>query len=129
MVVAAARATLEAIREPGFHQRLARLTERLASGLENAAREAGTKVTVNRIASLLTVFFRAGPVSTYRDVRGSDADAFAAFFHALLEEGIYIPPSAYECWFVSAAHTEEDIDRTVQAAARAFRRAAERKGE
>ncbi len=106
-VTAAALATLSKIQEPGFYKRLEELTERLAGGLREAAEQAGVHVVVQHVASLLTVFFSQRPVALWRDALQCDRSAFARFFHAMLEEGVCLPPSQFECWFVSQAHTEE----------------------
>ena len=103
-----------------LYRRLAALGERLAEGLRQAGREAGVPLTVNAAGSLLTPFFTAGPVTDYASATASDTAAYAAFFRGLLERGIYPPPSQFEGWFLSAAHTERDVDRTIRAARRAL---------
>jgi glutamate-1-semialdehyde 2,1-aminomutase len=76
--------------------------------------------TVQRAASMLTLFFAPGPVRDYASARGSDTGRFGRFFAAMLEQGVLLPPSQFEAWFVSLAHDEEDIERTVAAARRAL---------
>ncbi len=116
LAVQAGIATLQALQQPGVYQRLDELGSRLAQGLARAAREAEVPLTVNRVGSMLTAFFNPGPVDTLADVERSDAKAYARFFHGMLERGVYLAPSPYEAAFVSLAHTEDDIDRTVEAA-------------
>ena len=103
-----------------LYRRLAALGERLADGLRAAAAEAGTALTVNVAGSVLTPFFTAGPVTGYAAATASDTAAYAAFFRGMLRRGVYPPPSQFEGWFLSAAHTERDVDRTVGAARRAL---------
>ena len=103
-----------------LYRRLAALGERLADGLREAAAEAGVPLTVNAAGSVLTPFFTTGPVTGYAAATASDTDAYATFFRGMLQRGIYPPPSQFEGWFLSAAHTERDIDRTVSGARRAL---------
>lgn len=103
-----------------IYPRLDALTERLGRGLLHAAAEAGTPLTVNRMGSMFTAFFHGGPVDDDASARKADAPRFAAFFRAMLERGVYLAPSAFETGFVSAAHTEADIDATVAAAREAL---------
>ena len=103
-----------------LYRRLAALGARLADGLRAAALEAGVPLTVNLAGSVLTPFFHPGPVTGYTAATASDTAAYAAFFHGLLERGVYPPPSQFEGWFLSAAHTERDVDRTVRAAREAL---------
>jgi glutamate-1-semialdehyde 2,1-aminomutase len=119
LATAAGLATLRLL-DGGSYQRLGRATERLATGLEQAAATAGVPVRVSRTTGLLTVFFSADPVRDYDGARAADADAFAAFFNEMLARGIYLPPSAFEAWFPSLAHGDEELDRTVAAAEEAF---------
>jgi glutamate-1-semialdehyde 2,1-aminomutase len=120
LAMAAGAATLDLLAAPGTYPRLETLTLRLCGGLERAARAAGVAVTVNRVASLFTVFFCAGPVTDYASARTADTAAFARFFHAMLDRGFYLPPAQLEAAFVSLAHSEADIDATIAAAREAF---------
>ena len=81
-------------------------------------------MTVNRVGSMITVFFCAGPVTDYTTAKQSDTKRFARFFHAMLARGVYLPPAQFEAAFVSLAHGEAEIDETLAAAAAAFRDAA-----
>jgi glutamate-1-semialdehyde 2,1-aminomutase len=120
LAMAAGAATLDVLAAPGAHARLETLTARLCGGLERAARAAGVAVTVNRVASLFTVFFCPGPVTDYASAKTADTAAFARFFHAMLDRGQYLPTAQLEAAFVSLAHAEADIDATIAAAREAF---------
>lgn len=119
----AMRAGLEtlALLDDAAYRRLDDLGGALAGGLREAARSAGVPLTVNRVGSMLTPFFVEGPVENADAARRSDTARYARFFHALLERGIMVPPSQFEAWFVSLAHTEDDLRRTCDAAAAALR--------
>jgi len=99
------------------------LSARLAKGLQEAARAAGVPAQVQRVGSLLTLFFTPGPVRNWSDADKADRQAFTRFFHGMLSRGIYLPPSQFEAWFVSLAHTDEDIEKTVQIAYEALKEA------
>jgi glutamate-1-semialdehyde 2,1-aminomutase len=124
LAMAAGIATLDALDAPGAYERLEALGARLEQGLREAARRAGATVTVNRVGSLLTPFFCAGPVADYESAKRSDTARFGRFFHAMLERGVYLPPAQFEALFLSLAHTDADVDRTVQAAGEALAGAA-----
>ena len=117
LAVAAGRATLALLDEPAY-QRLTAITDRLAGGLREAA--AGVPVQISSARGLLTVFFSERPVSSFEDALQCDAHAYAAWCRELLAHGVYPPPSQFEAWFPSLAHSEEQIDRTVEAAAASF---------
>ncbi len=106
-----------------LYTRLARLGRMLATGLAEAAREAGVPLQVNAHGSLLTPFFTSGPVRDYRTALQSDSAQYAAFFRGMLTRGIYPPPSQFEAWFLSAAHTEADVRKTIRAAKAAMKEA------
>ena len=103
-----------------LYRRLAALGGRLAEGLRDAARASGVTLTVNAAGSVLTPFFSANPVTDYASATAADTAAYAAFFQGMLRRGIYPPPSQFEGWFLSAAHTERDVDRTIRAARRSL---------
>jgi glutamate-1-semialdehyde 2,1-aminomutase len=117
LAVAAGLATLAQL-DPAAYGRLAEITEELASGLREAA--AGRPVQVASVPGLLTVFFSAEPVRDFAGASASDADAYGRFCRALLDRGIYPPPSRFEAWFPSLAHGRESIGETLEAAAEAF---------
>jgi glutamate-1-semialdehyde 2,1-aminomutase len=131
LATAAANATLDALAEDradgadGMNRAYAQLESTAAdleAGLAWAAAQAGVPITINRVGSLLSCFFTAGPVRNFDDVRATDIAAFKRFFAEMLSRGVYLAPSAYEAMFVSLAHTKQDIERTVEAARESFRR-------
>ena len=113
-------ATLEILDEAGAYDRLEATAARLADGLRKAAKDAGIKTMLNRVGSMGTTFFTEFPVTDYATAASSDAKRYAAFFHGMLERGVYLAPSQYEAAFVSLAHTDEDVTRTVEAATAAL---------
>jgi glutamate-1-semialdehyde 2,1-aminomutase len=120
LAMAAGIATLHVVSRPGFYEDLDARTQRLAAGITLAAKRAEVDVQVQRVSSLLTVFFNDAAVTNYTEARRSDSQRYARFFHALLENGVYFPPSQYEAAFVSAAHTDLEVDTTVLAIEEAF---------
>jgi glutamate-1-semialdehyde 2,1-aminomutase len=116
LAMRAGLATLPKLEVPGFYADLNRKTQRLADGLRSALKEANVAGQVNSAGSLLTMFFTGQPVHNYADAKTSSAVRFAAFFQEMLNRGIFIAPSQYEALFVSAAHTDADIDRAIAAA-------------
>ncbi len=116
LAMAAGLATLELVSAPEAYEKLERASARIEEGLLAAAAEAGVRVTTGRVGSMLTLFFSDRPVRNYEDARACDTQKFARFHASMLEQGIYLPPSQFEGWFVSLAHTEEDVERTLQAA-------------
>jgi glutamate-1-semialdehyde 2,1-aminomutase len=110
--------TLRATAEPGFYKRLERQGTRWRRGMEEAAGEAAH--TINTVGSMVSIFFTDGPVTDFVSAAGSDTDAFADFFWHMLSCGVYLAPSQYEAGFMSAAHSDEDLDRTFEAAAEWF---------
>ncbi len=120
LAVAAGLATLELLDEPAY-LRLGAITERLADGLRDAANSASPcPVQIASVPGLLTVFFTERPVASFADTQGCDLETHAAWCRELLARGVYPPPSQFEAWFPSLAHTAEQIDRTIEAAAAAF---------
>jgi glutamate-1-semialdehyde 2,1-aminomutase len=107
--------------KPRLYTSLARLGARLSAGLAAAAREAGVPLQVNAVGSVLTPFFTDRPVRDYESATSANTDQYARFFRGMLERGVYPPPSQFEAWFLSAAHTLKDVDRTVAAAREAMR--------
>lgn len=120
--IAAGIACLEVLREAGVYTRLERMGARLAEGLRDAARRHGVPLTVNQIAGSLSTHFCDHPVTNYDEAKDTDDGQFAAFFRLMLEQGINLAPSKYEAWFLTTAHTDEDIDQTLDAADSAFAR-------
>ena len=120
VAMAAGVATLEELLKPGVYDRLERKGAALAKGLGTAFSEAEIPARVNRVGSLLTVFFTGDPVTDMDSASATDRDRFGRFFHAIVEEGVYPPPSQFEAWFVSLAHSDQDIADTISAAKRAL---------
>ena len=105
-----------------LYRQLAELGATLAEGLADAARRAGVAVQVNAIGSMLTPFFTSsGPVRNYQSALRSDTARYGAFFRAMIARGIYPPPSQYEAWFLSGAHTKRDVEKTLKAAREAMK--------
>ncbi|MFA7240285.1 MAG: glutamate-1-semialdehyde 2,1-aminomutase [Sulfuricellaceae bacterium] len=122
VAVAAGLATLKLVQAPGFYERLAATTRKLTEGLTAVAHEAGFSFCAQAVGGMFGLYFRATPPTSYLEVMESDKDAFNRFFHGMLEEGVYLAPSAFEAGFVSAAHSDADIDATLEAAKRVFAR-------
>ncbi len=121
VAMAAGLATLEALSRPGFYRALAAATTKLVEGIEAAAKGAGIAFTTSHVCGMFGLFFTGdAPVTSYRQVMACDVPRFQKFFHRMLEEGVYLAPSAFEAGFVSAAHGEAEIAATVAAARRAF---------
>ncbi len=121
VAMAAGLATLNAISTPGFHQQLNERTTQLIDGLNLAARAASVPFSTNHVCGMFGLFFTdRTPVRYFREVMACDVERFRRFFHAMLDEGVYLAPSAYEAGFVSAAHTAADIELTIAAARRVF---------
>ncbi|HXJ18338.1 MAG TPA: glutamate-1-semialdehyde 2,1-aminomutase [Candidatus Polarisedimenticolia bacterium] len=120
LAMRAGLATLPKLEVPGFYEGLNGKAERLSQGLRAALQESGVPGQVNTAGSLLTLFFTGGPVRDYAAAKKSDTARFAAFFREMLGRGILLPPSQFEALFVSAAHTDDDIERTVSAARESF---------
>ena len=125
LAVACGLKTLHILRELDYNTIDCR-ARRLEKGLEEAGRQAGAQCTVNRFGSLLTLFFNGRPVRDFAAASRSDLAQYARFFRDMLRQGVYLPPSQFEAWFLSFSHTDQDIARTLEAARQAFRSA--RKG-
>ncbi|WP_042838624.1 aminotransferase class III-fold pyridoxal phosphate-dependent enzyme, partial [Xanthomonas citri] len=120
VAMAAGLAMLELVQEPGFHTRLSEATSMLCEGLEDAARAAGIAVTTNQVGGMFGLFFTDDIVESYAQATACDITTFNRFFHAMLQQGVYLAPSAYEAGFMSSAHDEAVIDATLAAAREAF---------
>ncbi len=106
---------------PKLYRHLSHLGGLLAHGLAHVAREADVALQVNAVGSVVTPFFTREPVRDYESAAKSDTKRYAAFFHAMLRQGIYPPPSQFEAWFLSGSHTERDVERTIRAAKAAMK--------
>jgi glutamate-1-semialdehyde 2,1-aminomutase len=111
---------LSILEKPGVYRQLDALGKRLGDGLVLAAKNAGIDTILNRKGSMMTLFFGKGPVRNFTDAAACDATKYARFHNAMLERGFYFAPSAFEAAFVSLAHTDADIDRTLENAQAAF---------
>ncbi len=120
LAMAAGLATLRLLADEPPYERLEALSARLADGLDRAATDARIPHVIQRTGSMLTLFFHDGPVHDYDDARRSDTRLFARFFWEMLARGVYLPCSQFEAAFVSAAHTTDDVDRTIEAAREAL---------
>jgi len=120
VAVAAGLKTLELISAPGFYDRLARITSAFTTGLVAAAQAAGITFSATSLGGMFGLFFAEKVPGNFADVMASDRDRFNKFFHAMLRQGVYLAPSAFEAGFVSTAHTDADIAASVAAAAAAF---------
>jgi glutamate-1-semialdehyde 2,1-aminomutase len=118
--VAAGLATLRVLARDPIHERLEELGARLQAGLEAALVDAGRVGCVQRVGSMITLFFTPGPVRALDDIPASAVEQFGVFWRAMREGGVYLPPSQYEAWFISAAHDESIIDKTVAVARRSL---------
>jgi glutamate-1-semialdehyde 2,1-aminomutase len=110
LAMAAGLATLDVLARPGVWERAERWAARAAEAMTKAAAAAGVAVTVQRVGTMLTPFFTDAPVRDYADAKRSDRTAYGRFFHAMLEGGVYLPPSAFEASFSSAAHGDGELD-------------------
>ncbi|HEY5683426.1 MAG TPA: glutamate-1-semialdehyde 2,1-aminomutase [Sulfuricaulis sp.] len=119
--LAAGLATLKEISQPGFFEALAAKTEMLARGLAERAKQAGVPLTTQCVGGMFGIFFtKESTVSSFAQVMACDIERFKKFFHGMLREGVYLAPSAFEAGFVSSAHTESDIDETLDKAEKVF---------
>jgi glutamate-1-semialdehyde 2,1-aminomutase len=109
--------TLDLLDAPGTYERLETVSAQLADGLAAAARDAGVPATLNRVGSMMTTFFTAGPVTDFATASKTDTGTYAKLFHGMLARGVYLAPSAFEAAFVSLAHGPDEVERTVAAAA------------
>ena len=125
LAMAAGMAILDELAKPGVYEAIEAKTKKLVQGLQAAADKAGVKIALNQSASLFTIFFTETPVDSYKAAMTSNTEQFKVFFQAMLGQGFYLPPSQFECWFVSQAHSDEDIDNTIKAAETAFRAVAD----
>jgi glutamate-1-semialdehyde 2,1-aminomutase len=118
VAVAAGLATLKLVQTPGFFDRLAATARSLCDGLNGCAREYGVPLSATSVGGMIGIYFRETPPTSFAEVMQCDKQAFGRFFHAMLAEGIYLAPSAYEAGFVSSAHGAAEIRKTVAAAAK-----------
>jgi len=122
LAMAAGIATLTRIKKPGFYDLLNERSEQLLTGLTEAARKSGMEVSAARVGSMLGLFFTGCRVTDYNSAKTSDLNLFSAFYRNMLKEGIYLAPSQFEALFVSSAHTEKHIEKTIEAADKVMRK-------
>jgi glutamate-1-semialdehyde 2,1-aminomutase len=122
LAMAAGLATLRAAGQPGFYDRLEELGTRWRSGMDEAASVGGRPFTINQVGSMVSIFFTEGPVTDFGSAAASDTNAFKDFFWHMLARGIYLAPSQYEAGFISTAHSDDDLERTFEAAREWFSR-------
>ncbi|MGE0127495.1 MAG: glutamate-1-semialdehyde 2,1-aminomutase [Blastocatellales bacterium] len=120
LAVTAGLTTLRLLKDQSVYDQIEKAAARLVAGMTEAAREAGVMTVSNRVGSMFTTFFTAEPVGDWATANRSDREAFARFFHAMLDEGVYLAPSQFEAAFISTAHSDEIIERTIEAARKAF---------
>lgn len=120
VAMAAGIATLKQLQEPGVYNALGAKAASLAAGLQDVFADAEVPLRINRVGSMMTLFFNSGEVNGWETVSASDREGFGRFFHRMLDEGVYLPPSPFEAMFVSTAHSDEDIEATLAAARRAL---------
>ncbi len=123
LAMAAGLATIRAASEPGFYERLENLGNRWKSGMNEAASDSGVPSTINQVGSMVSIFFTGGPVTDFSSAASSDTKAFKDFFWHMLSRGVYLAPSQYETGFISTVHSEDDLDRTFEAAHEWFSKA------
>jgi glutamate-1-semialdehyde 2,1-aminomutase len=122
LAMTAGMVTLELLRSKKVYQDLEKKTAYLTEAISERADENGIPVTINRGTGMFTLFFTAGPVKDYRTAKTSDTKRFAQFFIEMMEQGIYLPPSQFEAWFISLAHTQKDLDQTIEACDTTFKK-------
>ena len=121
LAVSAGIATLRLLREHGLYDELERKASIQEEGIAHAAKSAGVDIQCNRVGSMMTTFFASEPVYDYTTAKKSDTNHYARFFNEMLENGVYLAPSQFEAAFVSTAHTDDDIELTIEIAAKAFK--------
>lgn len=120
VAVTAGLTTLKLVQAPGFYDKLTAQTSKLMAGMKQAAQQAGVTFSAQSVGGMFGLYFSASNPTSYAEMMLADKNAFNKFFHSMLDSGIYLGPSAFEAGFVSAAHTDADIEQTVQAASKAF---------
>jgi glutamate-1-semialdehyde 2,1-aminomutase len=121
VAMAAGIATLEKLKTPGFYEALDRKAEKLAEGLAGAVKKSGIQATVDRVGAMFGLFFTDQPVKNFEDAKTCDLEMFSAYYKGMREQGVYLAPSQFEAFFISAAHTDAQIDETIAAAERVMK--------
>jgi glutamate-1-semialdehyde 2,1-aminomutase len=120
LAMTAGLATLKRLRDASVYQQLERAGERLTKGMAEAARDAGIETVTNRVGSMWTSFFTNESVTNWTSAAKANRELYGKFFHAMLDEGVYLAPSQFEAAFIGLAHTDEILDKTIEAARRVF---------
>jgi glutamate-1-semialdehyde 2,1-aminomutase len=121
VAMAAGIATIDELSKPGVYEGLQAKTDMLADGVLDVFSKAGVPAVINRACGLMTVFFTSNQVTDMDSASATDREAFGAFFHGMVDNGVYLPPSQFEAWFVSTAHTDADIESTLESVKNALR--------
>jgi glutamate-1-semialdehyde 2,1-aminomutase len=124
LAMAAGVATMEILKEPGFYQTLEEKADWFAGELQAIAARSSLEITLNRVGSMMTAFFTAGPVTDFVSAMGADTEKYGAHFRNMLESGIWLAPSQFEAAFVSAAHTREELTKALEMTERSFKKIA-----
>lgn len=119
--ISAGIACLEVLKQPGVYERFDQLGEMLETGVRDAANQHGIQITINRLKGAMTIYFTEEKVKDYAGAENSDGDQFGKFFKLMLNNGINLAPSKYEAWFLTIAHSEEDIEKTIEAVKASFK--------
>jgi len=114
-------ATIDELSKPGVYDGLQAKTDKLANGVLDVFGKAGVPAVINRACGLMTVFFTSNQVTDMDSASATDREAFGEFFHGMVDDGVYLPPSQFEAWFVSTAHTDADIESTLESVKNALR--------
>jgi glutamate-1-semialdehyde 2,1-aminomutase len=122
LAMTAGIATLEILKSKKIYQELEKKTSYLTEKISEIAEERFIPLSINRATGMFTLFFTEGPVTDYRTARMSNTKRFAEFFIEMVNQGIYLPPSQFEAWFLSISHTQNDLDKTIEACDNAFRK-------
>jgi glutamate-1-semialdehyde 2,1-aminomutase len=122
LAMTAGIATLELLKAKKVYQDLEKKTLYLTEKISECAEDRGIPFSINRAIGMFTLFFTEGPVRDYRTAKTSDTKRFSQFFIEMMNEGVYLPPSQFEAWFISLAHTQKDLDKTIEACDTAFRK-------
>jgi glutamate-1-semialdehyde 2,1-aminomutase len=122
LAMTAGIATLELLKSKKTYRDLEKKTLYLTEKISECAEEIGIPLSINRTTGMFTLFFTEGPVRDYRTAKLSDTKRFAQFFIEMMDQGIYLPPSQFEAWFISLAHTQKDLDKTIEACNTAFKK-------
>ncbi len=122
LAMTAGRVTLDLLKSRKVYQDLEKKTTYLTDAISEKAEDHGIPVTINHVTGMFTLFFTEGPVKDYRTAKKSDTKRFAQFFIEMMEQGIYLPPSQFEAWFLSMAHTQKDLEQTIEACDAAFKK-------